>query len=200
MMMLLWEAPAKKRWHCPHVCVCVCLYVCVCVNLLKSIFSTDLKQRSEQNRNSITQVGWPWPEDLFKLWWHPQAIWPFFVWPAQIVVVVVMHRLCTLYQNLKSDRRLGHPGFTASDNNKKVLRAVSGHFDLDIKIFLKCGWNHQRIIHIKQRIQYGPIQIRREVIGNFDSQFQSFYRHQDCDVVPITEHFKFSPGAPWIHQ
>ena len=43
----------------PRVCVCVCLYVCVCVNLLKSICSTDLKQRSEQNRNSITQVGWP---------------------------------------------------------------------------------------------------------------------------------------------
>ena len=32
--------------------------------------------------NFTTQVGWPWPKDLFKLGWHPQAVWPFFVWPA----------------------------------------------------------------------------------------------------------------------
>ena len=44
-----------------------------------------------------------------------------------------------IYKVTAADRRLGHPGFTASDNNKKVLRAVSGHFDLVIKIFSKCG-------------------------------------------------------------
>ena len=107
-----------------------------------------------------------------------------------------MHRLSTLYQNLKSDRRLGHPGFTASDNNKKVLRAVSGHFDLDIKIFLKCGWNHQRIIHIKQRIQYGPIQIRREVIGNIDSQFQSF---SDIKIVKASQSQNTLNSALGLH-
>ena len=40
--------------------VCVCMFVRVRVReLVEKHFSTDFKQRSEQNRNSITQVGWP---------------------------------------------------------------------------------------------------------------------------------------------